>query len=194
VRTISRAIGDAVAVAGEEQFGAGGPPSRAQSITGAASAHGSKPVGSIDLPIRRQNQTPTQDGGPRSAGQNGMLSKVQRTMYSQVNIADVDVSWGPGTGEYGRESSDRPSNDRVEGGFPAAAVKAGTARFKSQPSRVRWTDAAEVVAAGWTPATTEAFATLREIERRESYKNMKAPAMVVNRGNRDSKVLINCSN
>src|SRR5262249_61311781 len=55
-----------------------------------------------------------------------------------------------------------PANDRVEVRFPAAAMKAGIARFQLGAVAVknaRWSDAAELSLPVWTPATSEAFAT-----------------------------------
>jgi uncharacterized protein YfaS (alpha-2-macroglobulin family) len=57
-----------------------------------------------------------------------------------------------------------PANDRVEVRLPAAANRAGTARFQVGIVSGRWTDAAEISLPVWTPATTEAFATYGEID------------------------------
>ncbi|MEZ5308177.1 MAG: alpha-2-macroglobulin family protein [Pyrinomonadaceae bacterium] len=51
------------------------------------------------------------------------------------------------------------ANDRVEVRFPAAAEKAGTARFQFVATAGKFSDAAEIEFPVWTPATTEAFAT-----------------------------------
>jgi uncharacterized protein YfaS (alpha-2-macroglobulin family) len=51
------------------------------------------------------------------------------------------------------------ANSREEVRFPAAAVKAGTARFQIAATSGKFTDAAEISLPVWTPATTEAFAT-----------------------------------
>ncbi len=51
------------------------------------------------------------------------------------------------------------ANSREEVRFPAATVKAGTARFQIAVSSGKHNDAAEISLPVWTPATTEAFAT-----------------------------------
>ncbi|HXG68554.1 MAG TPA: alpha-2-macroglobulin family protein [Blastocatellia bacterium] len=72
-----------------------------------------------------------------------------------------------------------PANDRVEVRFPAAAVKAGTARFQIGAVSGRWADAAEVSLPVWTPATTEAFATYGEIDQGAIVQPVQAPPDVV---------------
>ncbi|HEX6737833.1 MAG TPA: DUF6049 family protein, partial [Vicinamibacteria bacterium] len=57
-----------------------------------------------------------------------------------------------------------PANDRVEVRFPAAARRAGRARFQLAGTAGKWADAAEVDLPVWTPATTEAFATYGQID------------------------------
>lgn len=71
-----------------------------------------------------------------------------------------------------------PPNDRVEIRIPAAAVKAGTARFQIGAVSGRWSDAANVELPVWTPATTEAFATYGEIDDGSISQPVKAPANV----------------
>ena len=71
-----------------------------------------------------------------------------------------------------------PANDRVEVRIPAAAVKAGTARFQIGVVSGRSSDAAEVKLPVWTPATTEAFATYGEIDTGAINQPVKAPADV----------------
>jgi hypothetical protein len=71
-----------------------------------------------------------------------------------------------------------PPNDRVEIRVPAAAVKAGTARFQIGAVSGRWSDAANVEVPVWTPATTEAFATYGEIDNGSINQPVKAPANV----------------
>src|SRR5205085_11199615 len=71
-----------------------------------------------------------------------------------------------------------PANDRVEVRIPAAAVKAGTARFQIGAVSGRWSDAAEVELPVWTPATTEAFATYGEIDNGAINQPVRAPANV----------------
>lgn len=57
-----------------------------------------------------------------------------------------------------------PANDRVEVRFPAAAARAGTARFQVGAASGVFADAAEVKLPVFTPATSEAFATYGEID------------------------------
>ena len=71
-----------------------------------------------------------------------------------------------------------PANDRVEVRIPAAAIKAGTARFQIGAVSGRWSDAAEVSLPVWTPASTEAFATYGEIDSGAISQPVKAPANV----------------
>jgi uncharacterized protein YfaS (alpha-2-macroglobulin family) len=71
-----------------------------------------------------------------------------------------------------------PANDRVEVRIPAAAVKAGIARFQIGVVSGRSSDAAEVKLPVWTPATTEAFATYGEIDTGAINQPVKAPADV----------------
>jgi alpha-2-macroglobulin len=66
-------------------------------------------------------------------------------------------------------------NDRVEVRFPAAAVKAGAARFQVGAVSGSWADAAEVRLPVWTPATTEAFATYGQIDQGAIVQPVKAP-------------------
>src|SRR6185436_1357876 len=61
---------------------------------------------------------------------------------------------------------------------PAAAVKAGTARFQIGAVSGGWSDAAEVELPVWTPATTEAFATYGELDTGALNQPVKAPANV----------------
>ena len=72
-----------------------------------------------------------------------------------------------------------PANDRVEVRIPAAAVKAGIARFQIAAASGRWSDAAEVELPVWTPATTEAFATYGEVDDGAIKQPVKAPADVI---------------
>ena len=71
-----------------------------------------------------------------------------------------------------------PANDRVEVRIPAAANKAGTARFQIGAVSGRWSDAAEVRLPVWTPATTEAFSTYGEIDSGAINQPVKAPGNV----------------
>ena len=72
-----------------------------------------------------------------------------------------------------------PANDRVEVRFPAAARRAGTARFQVGAVSGAWADASEVRLPVWTPATTEAFATYGQIDQGAIAQPVKAPADVV---------------
>ncbi len=56
-----------------------------------------------------------------------------------------------------------PASDRVEVRFPAAAARAGTARFQVGISAGSFADAASFELPVWTPATTEAFATYGDV-------------------------------
>ncbi|MGH9824569.1 MAG: alpha-2-macroglobulin family protein, partial [Blastocatellia bacterium] len=69
-----------------------------------------------------------------------------------------------------------PANDRVEVRFPAAAVRAGTARFQVGASSGKWADASEFQLPVWTPATTEAFATYGEIDSGGLEQPVRAPS------------------
>ncbi len=71
-----------------------------------------------------------------------------------------------------------PPNDRVEVRIPAAAVKAGTARFQIGAVSGRWSDAAEISLPVWTPATTEAFATYGEVDEGAINQPVKVPANI----------------
>jgi alpha-2-macroglobulin len=57
-----------------------------------------------------------------------------------------------------------PSRDRLEVRFPAAAQKAGTARFQIAATAGSYVDAASIALPVYTPATTEAFATYGVID------------------------------
>lgn len=56
-----------------------------------------------------------------------------------------------------------PANDRVEVRFPAAAVEAGTARFRVAGVSDEHADAATIALPVYTPATAEAFATYGDL-------------------------------
>lgn len=71
------------------------------------------------------------------------------------------------------------ANDRVEVRFPAAAVKAGRARFQLGAVTGTFADAAEFDLPVWTPATTEAFATYGEIDKGAIAQPVQAPSDVV---------------
>lgn len=72
-----------------------------------------------------------------------------------------------------------PANDRVEVRFPAAAQRAGTARFQVGVSAGRFADAAELSFPVWTPATTEAFATYGTLDQGAVVQPVQAPPHVV---------------
>jgi uncharacterized protein YfaS (alpha-2-macroglobulin family) len=57
-----------------------------------------------------------------------------------------------------------PANNRVEVRFPAATVKAGTARVQIAATSGNYADAATIELPVYTPATTEAFATYGVID------------------------------
>jgi hypothetical protein len=78
--------------------------------------------------------------------------------------------------------------------IPAAAVKAGTARFQIGAVSGRWSDAAEISLPVWTPATTEAFATYGEIDDGAINQPVKAPANIFRNlaGSRSKLLRRNC--
>ncbi|HXB55808.1 MAG TPA: alpha-2-macroglobulin family protein [Vicinamibacteria bacterium] len=71
------------------------------------------------------------------------------------------------------------ANDRAEIRFPAAARRAGTARFQVGAAAGPWADAAEFKLPVWTPATTEAFATYGQIDQGAMAQPVRAPAGVL---------------
>lgn len=111
----------------------------------------------IELPVIVQNQT-DQDMAVDVAvrASNALLSET-----GQVAIGgDSGASDENGTTE--QRTGKRvvvKANSREEVRFPAATVKAGTARFQFAVSSGKHTDAAEISLPVWTPATSEAFAT-----------------------------------
>ena len=72
-----------------------------------------------------------------------------------------------------------PAGDRVEVRFPAAAQRAGTARFQVGVAAGRFADAAEFSFPVWTPATTEAFATYGTLDQGAVVQPVQAPPNVV---------------
>jgi uncharacterized protein YfaS (alpha-2-macroglobulin family) len=149
---------EAVAVAGGKQFG-----STESAITARLPLmvrpspprflnYGDK----FELPIVVQNQTDS-------------------PMDVEVAVRTANVQLTEGSGR----KVTVPANDRVEVRFPAAAVKAGTARFQIAAASGRWADAAEVELPVWTPATTEAFATYGEIDNGAITQPVAAPGEVV---------------
>jgi len=71
-----------------------------------------------------------------------------------------------------------PANDRVEVRFPAATVRAGTARFQVAAAAGRWADASQFELPIWTPATTEAFAVYGEVDAGAIAQPVIAPSKV----------------
>jgi uncharacterized protein YfaS (alpha-2-macroglobulin family) len=72
-----------------------------------------------------------------------------------------------------------PAGDRVEVRFPAAAAKAGRARFQVGAVAGSYADAAELAFPVWTPATTEAFATYGQIDKGAVVQPVEAPPDVL---------------
>jgi len=72
-----------------------------------------------------------------------------------------------------------PAGDRAEVRFPAAAARAGRARFQVGAASGAFADAAEVSLPVWTPATTEAFATYGHIDQGAIVQPVHAPAGVL---------------
>ncbi|WP_293271948.1 alpha-2-macroglobulin family protein [Nannocystis sp.] len=95
----------------------------------------------FELPIVLQNQT-----------------DAPLTVDLAARTANLDLTQGAG------RKVTVPANDRVEVRLPAAAVKAGTARFQVVAASGKWSDAASGALPVWTPATTEAFATYGQID------------------------------
>jgi hypothetical protein len=169
----------AVAVAGGKQFGSGESAITARlPLMARPSAPRFLNFGDrFELPIVLQNQTDA-----------AMTVDVAvRATNAAVSSSEFQVS-SPGTEE--RETRNLkpetitgrrvtvPANDRVEIRIPAAAVKAGTARFQIGAVAGRWSDAAEVELPVWAPATTEGFATYGEIVQGLINQPVKAPANV----------------
>ncbi|HEY3027025.1 MAG TPA: Ig-like domain-containing protein [Pyrinomonadaceae bacterium] len=171
----------AVAVAGGKQFGSGESAITARlPLMARPSAPRFLNFGDrFELPIVLQNQTdlpmmvdvavratnallpkpPAVAGGPSSP--NLDVSRMARPLPQAVLTAGRRVSV--------------PPKDRVEVRIPAAAVKAGTARFQIGAVSGRWSDAAEISLPVWTPATTEAFATYGQIDEGAINQPVKAP-------------------
>jgi hypothetical protein len=72
-----------------------------------------------------------------------------------------------------------PAHDRVEVRFPAAAARAGVARFQVGAAAGPWADASSFALPVWTPATTEAFATYGQIDKGAVAQPVRAPKDVV---------------
>lgn len=150
----------AVAVAGGTQFGSGESAITARlPLMARPSAPRFLNFGDrFELPIVLQNQTNT-------------------PMAVDVAVRATNASLAGQSSTAGRRVT-VPANDRVEVRIPAAAVKAGTARFQIGAVSGRWSDAAEVELPVWTPATTEAFSTYGEIDNGAINQPVKAPANV----------------
>src|SRR6185369_5424196 len=160
----------AVAVAGGTQFGSGESAITARlPLMARPSAPRFLNFGDrFELPIVLQNQTDsalTVDVAVRAA--NASLGYAGVPPAASETLAD----------RTGRRVN-VPANDRVEVRVPAAAFKAGMARFQIGAVSGRWSDAAEVELPVWTPATTEAFATYGELDTGAFNQPVKAPANV----------------
>ncbi len=151
----------AVAVAGGKQFGSGESAITARlPLMARPSAPRFLNFGDrFELPIVLQNQT----SAPMSVD---VAVRATNAALAQAEAGQLNVA--------GRRVT-VPANDRVEVRIPAAAVKAGTARFQVGAVSGRWSDAAEVQLPVWTPATTEAFSTYGEIDQGAINQRVKAP-------------------
>jgi uncharacterized protein YfaS (alpha-2-macroglobulin family) len=118
----------------------------------------------VDVAVRATNASFTGTAAVSSASARQSLSALSDGTAARRSVAGRRVVV--------------PANDRVELRIPAAAVKAGTARFQIGAVSGRWSDAAEVELPVWTPATTEAFATYGEIDDGAINQPVKAPANV----------------
>jgi uncharacterized protein YfaS (alpha-2-macroglobulin family) len=110
----------------------------------------------FELPIVLQNQTDDE-------------MKVDVALRT----ANLDLTDGAG------RSVRVPPRDRVEVRFPAAASRAGTARFQVGGMSGRFADAASISLPVWTPATTEAFATYGQLDQGAVVQPVAAPGEVV---------------
>ena len=162
----------AVAVAGGKQFGAGESAITARlPLMARPSAPRFLNFGDrFELPIVLQNQSDTP------------MAVDVAVRATNAALIQVDDSGGTAAKSGELTTAGRrvtvPANDRVEVRIPAAAVKAGIARFQIGAVSGRWSDAAEVELPVWTPATTEAFATYGEIDHGAINQPVKAPANV----------------
>jgi uncharacterized protein YfaS (alpha-2-macroglobulin family) len=71
-----------------------------------------------------------------------------------------------------------PAHNRIEVRFPAAALKAGTARFQVAAVSGSYSDAAVIDLPVYTPATTEAFATYGTLDQGMAIQPIQAPSGV----------------
>ncbi|HEV3470399.1 MAG TPA: alpha-2-macroglobulin family protein [Pyrinomonadaceae bacterium] len=133
----------AVSVAGGKQFGSGESSITARmSLMVRPSAPRFLNFGDrFELPVVVQNQT-------------------DQPFEVSVGVRASNAELTEGAGRRVRV----PANDRVEVRFPAAAERAGTARFQFAAVAGRHADAAQIELPVWTPATTEAFATYGELD------------------------------
>ncbi|GMV42008.1 MAG: hypothetical protein AMXMBFR64_37240 [Myxococcales bacterium] len=148
----------AVAVAGDKQFGKGESAITARlPLMVRPSPPRFLNFGDVfELPVVLQNQT------------DGALDVSVAVRASNASL----------TAGQGRKVT-IAANDRVEVRFPAAAVKAGRARFQLGAVTGSFADAAELDLPVWTPATTEAFATYGEIDQGAIAQPVAAPGDVV---------------
>ncbi len=109
----------------------------------------------FELPVVLQNQTGTD------------LSVAIAIQASNIEL----------TGSIGLQVT-VPAHDRVEVRFPAAAQKAGTARFQIAAISGDYADAADFDIPVYTPATTEAFATYGVVDMGAVVQPVAAPGDV----------------
>jgi hypothetical protein len=133
----------AIAVSGEKRFGKGESAITARlPIMVRPSAPRFLNFGDeLELPVVIQNQT-------------------DQPMEVQIAVRSANAELTAGNARV----TTVPANDRVEVRFPAAARKAGVARFQMAAVAGKWSDAAEISLPVWTPATTEAFATYGTVD------------------------------
>ena len=110
----------------------------------------------FELPVVVQNQT-------------------DAAMDVDVAVRATNASLTAGAGRRLRV----PARDRVEVRFPAAARRAGTARFQVGGVAGRFADAASFTLPVWTPATTEAFATYGQLDQGATTQPIAPPEGVV---------------
>ncbi|MEO8435869.1 MAG: alpha-2-macroglobulin family protein [Pyrinomonadaceae bacterium] len=170
----------AVAVDGGKQFGSGESTITARlRLMARPSAPRFLNFGDrFELPIVLQNQSDasmTVDVAVRAT--NATFSIPLGVTSGARAVTSETTRVQPSTTVAGRRVT-VPANDRVEVRIPAAAVKAGTARFQVVAVSGRWSDAAEVSLPVWTPATTEAFATYGQIDEGAINQLVQTPANV----------------
>ncbi len=126
----------------------------------------------FELPIVLQNQT----NAPMAVDVTVRATNAA-LVQNQIGSEALAIAEARKSNTAGRRVT-VPANDRIEVRIPAAAIKAGVARFQIGAVSGRWSDAAEVELPVWTPATTEAFATYGEIDHGAINQPVKAPANV----------------